>query len=70
MLKKPKVVFKREPSLKVAILDFDKVPTIGQAFADEVFRVFKESHPEIEIQSINTNPAVDFMIKRAIKTKR
>ncbi len=55
---------------KLVILDFDKVPTIGQAFADEVFRVFKESHPEIEIQSINMNPAVDFMIKRAIKTKR
>lgn len=46
------------------ILDFDKVPTVGQAFADEVFRVFNIKHPDIEIQPINMNEAVEFMIKR------
>ena len=46
------------------ILDFDKVSTIGQAFADEVFRVFKEKHPNIEIQPINMDEAVRFMVER------
>ncbi|MCX6787948.1 MAG: DUF4325 domain-containing protein [Candidatus Kaiserbacteria bacterium] len=49
------------------ILDFDKVPTIGQAFADEVFRVFKEKHPNIEIQPINMDEAVRFMVERVGK---
>ena len=52
------------------ILDFENVPTIGQAFADEIFRVFHVDHPEIAIESINTNKAVDFMIKRSKKTER
>jgi hypothetical protein len=47
------------------ILDFDKVPTIGQAFADEIFRVYKNRHPEMTILAINANPAVQFMIDRA-----
>lgn len=46
------------------VFDFDKVPMIGQAFADEIFRVFKDQHPNIKIQYINTNEAVQFMIDR------
>jgi len=49
---------------RLVVLDFDKVPTIGQAFADEIFRVFKNSHPEVEIKTANTNEAVQFMIDR------
>lgn len=49
------------------IMDFDKVPTIGQAFADEVFRVFKEKYPRIEIQPINMDEAVRFMVERVGK---
>jgi len=30
------------------MLDFRNVPTIGQAFADEIFRVFANEHPGIE----------------------
>lgn len=51
---------------KFIIMDYDKVPTIGQAFADEIYRVFKNKRPDIEIQNINTNESVDFMINRAI----
>jgi len=47
------------------ILDFENVPTIGQAFADEIFRVFKNSHPEISVRTINVNEAVQFMITRS-----
>jgi len=49
---------------KLIILDFEKVPTIGQAFADEIFRVFTQKHHDIKIKSINMNEAVEFMIKR------
>lgn len=45
-------------------LDFDRVPTIGQAFADEIFRIFRLRHPEIRVQAVNTNEAVRFMIDR------
>lgn len=49
---------------KTIILDYDKVSTIGQAFADEIYRVFRNRHPEITIKSINMNKVVDFMISR------
>ncbi|MCG2688054.1 DUF4325 domain-containing protein [Candidatus Parcubacteria bacterium] len=49
---------------KTVILDFDQVPTIGQAFADEIFRVFAQKHPEIQIVPENMNEAVNFMVKR------
>lgn len=48
------------------ILDFDQVQTIGQAFADEIFRVFKIRQPKITIIPINVNRAVQFMIDRAV----
>lgn len=46
------------------VLDFQKVPTVGQAFADEIFRVFKSREPEIVIEPTNMNETVEFMIKR------
>ncbi len=54
---------------KTIILDFDKVPTVGQAFADEIFRVFQSRHPEIEIKAINMVEPVAFMIKRVEKPR-
>lgn len=50
---------------KVVIFDFSGIEAIGQAFADEVFRVFKKQHPEIEIMGLNANEEVEKMIKRA-----
>ena len=47
------------------VLDFKDVDTIGQAFADEVFRIFQSDHPDIKITPINCNENVEFMIKRA-----
>lgn len=49
---------------KTIILNFESVPSVGQAFVDEVFRVFKNEHPSIQIQYINTNKDVEDMIKR------
>lgn len=50
---------------KTIILDFERVPSIGQAFADEVFRVFQKRHSGIVIEYINANDAVRFMVERA-----
>ena len=50
------------------VLDFDKVPTVGQGFADEIFRVFQKRHPDIEITSINMNETVAFMVERVKNT--
>ncbi len=47
-------------------LDFDRVPAIGQAFADEIFRVFQSKYPDIILNPQNMNEAVTFMISRAI----
>ena len=49
------------------ILDFDKVPSVGQAFADEIFRVFKAKHPDIQITPVDMNEPVEFMVKRVGK---
>jgi len=48
---------------KEIILNFKGVKGIGQGFADEIFRVFKEKHPDKKIKAINTNKAVKTMIK-------
>jgi anti-sigma regulatory factor (Ser/Thr protein kinase) len=50
---------------RTVVLDFSNVPTIGQAFADEIFRVFQNKYPDIVIKSVNMNEAVSFMVTRA-----
>ena len=46
------------------ILDFEGIDEIGQAFADEIFRVFKMNHPEIKVKEINAVKSVKNIIKR------
>lgn len=50
---------------KTVMLDFEGVETIGQAFADEVFRVFQSAHPGTEMIPINMTKPVEDMVKRA-----
>lgn len=45
------------------ILDFKDIKTIGQGFADQIFRIFRLEHPEIEIETINCSDMVLMMIK-------
>lgn len=54
-----------EPFREV-FLNFEGVEFIGQAFADEIFRVFKNNHPDINILWIRANEDVEKMIKRVI----
>ncbi len=51
---------------KLVELDFSEVAEIGQAFSDEIFRVYSNSHPEIKIIPVNTNPDVQRMINRVL----
>ncbi len=55
---------------KEIILDFRGVRTIGQAFADEVFRVFANSHPDISLSWVYANRWVERMIKRSQTTEK
>ena len=50
---------------KIIVFDFDKVPVAGQAFADEIFRVFHNKHPHITLDAVNMNEGVKFMVERA-----
>lgn len=48
---------------KEVILDFRDVDVVGQAFADEVFRVWVSHHPETRIEVRNASENAEFMIR-------
>lgn len=50
---------------KIVVFDFNEVPAIGQAFADEIYRVFAQRHPEIKFMATNASTEVKRMIERA-----
>jgi anti-sigma regulatory factor (Ser/Thr protein kinase) len=50
---------------KSVLFDFKDVETIGQAFADEIFRVFARNHLDIELLPINASAQVQQMINAA-----
>jgi hypothetical protein len=45
------------------VLDFEGVEMIGQAFADEVFRVFHANHAGVSLRWENANSEVTRMIR-------
>ena len=51
---------------QTVVLDFEGVSEIGQAFADEVFRVFQASHTGTTLTPVNMTVAVERMIRRAL----
>lgn len=51
---------------KTVMLDFDGVESIGQAFADEVFRVFALAHPRTQLIPVKMVKAVKDMVGRAL----
>lgn len=59
----------RIEKFKFVVLDFQGVSEIGQAFADEIFRVYANAHPEIIIAPVHANEAVTAMINRATGAK-
>jgi hypothetical protein len=51
---------------KTVILDFSEIKEIGQAFADELFRVYGIGHPEVELVPKNMTEQVERMWLRAV----
>lgn len=51
---------------KTVILDFAGVSEIGQAFADELFRVYGGSHPDVLLVPANMSDQIDGMRRRAL----
>ena len=60
----------RVEKFKTVIFDFDEVETIGQAFADEIFRVFKLQQPTMELIYLKANEQVTQMITRALSREK
>jgi anti-sigma regulatory factor (Ser/Thr protein kinase) len=60
-----KRLLQRVEKFRKVMLDFEGVRTVGQAFADEIFRVFALAHPEVELVATNALPEVQQMIRRA-----
>src|SRR5271163_852378 len=55
-------VLARAERFSEVLLDFQGVQDIGPAFADEIFRVFQNSHPDIRIVTARANEQVNRMI--------
>ena len=60
-----KRLLQRVDRFRCVVLDFDQVASVGQAFADEIFRVFANEHPEVELVAVHAAPEVQQMIRRA-----
>lgn len=51
------------------VVDFHGVEGVGQAFADEVFRVFAQQHPAIRLMPVHMAPPVRFFVERAERAR-
>ncbi len=52
----------RLEKFKTVIIDFNNIDYIGRAFADEIFRVYVKSHPNIRILTTNDNKAIQQIV--------
>jgi len=50
------------------IVDFRGIDSIGQGFADEIFRVWADAHPDVRIDAINMGDPVRLMVERSTRT--
>lgn len=57
----------RLEKFREVMLDFENVESIGQAFADEIFRVFQSKNPHIHLMTVNANEEIEKSISRAIQ---
>jgi len=61
-----KRLMSRIDQFKEIILDFKGVTSIGQAFADEVFRIYRREHPQVHINPVHMTADVIRMIQRVV----
>lgn len=59
-------VLARFENFREVLLDFDGVESIGQAFADEIFRVYRNAHPNIDVIPVRMSSEVADMVGRAM----
>ena len=50
-------------------LDFSGVKSIGPGSADEIFRVWRRTHPSISLVPHEMTPEVEKMVRRALATE-
>ena len=62
-----KRLLKRADKFREVVLDFNGITEIGQAFADEIFRVYRNAHPQVQLYPMNASEDVTNMINRALK---
>ena len=65
-----KRVLARVDQFSQVLLNFTGVDEIGQAFADEIFRVFASEHPDIEILPIHANKNIMGIYQAALQSGR
>lgn len=49
-----------------AVLDFTDVTDVGQAFVDQLFRVWARQHPQTRLIPVSMSPAVERMVRSAV----
>ena len=54
---------------ETVILDFSGIDSIGQGFADEIFRVFQRNHPHVKLTPVNCTDEVNQMIRHVMHNK-
>ena len=62
-------ILRRLDEFHEVIFDFQGIEFMGQGFADEVFRVFQNRHPEITLTAVNANASIQGMIHHVRKGK-
>lgn len=61
-----KRLMSRVDQFREVILDFKGITSIGQAFADEVFRIYRREHPQMHVYPMHMNAEVIRMIQRVV----
>ena len=62
---KAREVLRDAEKFQAVIMDYEHIAEIGQAFADEIYRVFHHKYPHIELEAENMCEGVKFMVERA-----
>lgn len=60
----------RLDQFREVILDFSRVKSMGQGFADEIFRVFAAAHPEVALRRVNVAPGIEAVIRHVIDNRK
>ena len=58
-----KRLLSRLEKFKIVVFDFTHIEDISRAFADEIFRVFANAHPQTQILSLNDNDKIKQLVR-------